>query len=340
MPVEMVTLAPVPVEDTAEFVGVLKSRQSTTIQPQAEGFLTAIPVKSGDRVAPGKVMFDIDSASARSALASLESTEVAREADAAYARQQAEREKTLLDVGAVSQQEYDQAATQQKTAEAQLRAAQEQVRQQQTTLGYFRVVAPTAGVVGDIPVRVGDRVTPATVLTTLDNNTGLEAYISVSVQQAAKLKLGLPVRLLNEEGEPIATERITFISPSVDDATQTILVKAAVDAAAGSFRADQFVRTRIVFDTAPGLTVPLVSTLRVNGQYFVFVAESSDHGLIARQKPVSLGAVVGNAYVVRSGLKAGDRLITSGIQKIGDGSPVAEAPPASSAPAAPGAGRS
>ncbi len=109
MPVEMVTLAPKPVEQIGEFVGTVKSRRSTTIQPQAEGFLTRIRVKSGDRVKPGTPMFDIDATSQQAAVASLESVRAAREADAAYARQQAERAKNLLDVGAMSQQEYEQA---------------------------------------------------------------------------------------------------------------------------------------------------------------------------------------------------------------------------------------
>ena len=67
-------------------------------------------------------------------------------------------------------------------------------------LGYHTVSAPTAGVVGDIPVRVGDRVTNTTPLTTIDKNTGLEVYINVPVQEAEHLKVGLPVHLVDDEG--------------------------------------------------------------------------------------------------------------------------------------------
>jgi RND family efflux transporter MFP subunit len=195
-------------------------------------------------------------------------------------------------------------------------------------LGYYRVTAPTAGVVGDIPVRQGDRVTRTTLLTTLDDNSGLEVYIRVPVQQAPGLKLGLPVRLLDESGALIATERIAYISPAVDDATQTVLVKTPVSAARGSLRSDQFIRTDVVFDTVPGLTVPIVSATRINGQYFVFVAEKAAAGTVARQRAIAVGRTVGNEYVVTSGLSAGEQLIVSGIQKIGDGAPVAPVPPA------------
>ena len=106
MPVEMVTLEAKPVEQVGEFVGTVKSRRSSTIQPQAEGFLKRIRVKSGDHVNPGTVMFEIDDTPQQSVVSSLESLRAAREADAAYAHQQAVRAKNLLSVGAMSQQEY------------------------------------------------------------------------------------------------------------------------------------------------------------------------------------------------------------------------------------------
>jgi RND family efflux transporter MFP subunit len=335
MPVEMVTLEPRPVEQVGEFVGTVKSRRSTTIQPQAEGFLTRIRVKSGDRVNPGTPMFDIDATTQQAAVASLESMRAAREADAAFARQQAARAKNLLGVGAMSQQEYEQAVTLQKTAEAQLRAVEDQIRQQQAELAFYRVTAPTSGVVGDVPVRVGDRVTKMTVLTTVDDNASLEVYINVPVQQAPNLRVGLPVRIVTDAGETIATEKLSFVAPSVDEETQTVLAKATVSRA-GHFRHEQFVRVRIVWSSAPGLTMPVVAVVRISGQYFAFVAEPGEGGaLVARQRQITLGPLIGNEYVVSSGLKAGDKLITGGIQKIGDGMPVQAGPPA----APPGDGR-
>jgi len=134
MPVEIVTLTPKPVEQTGEFVGTIKSRKSTTVQPQAEGIITHIAVKSGDRVSPGAVILEIDAGPQRSAVAVLEGIHAAREADATFAKQQAARAKTMLDVGAGSQQEYDQAVAQQKAAEAQLKAVEDQIRQQQAEL--------------------------------------------------------------------------------------------------------------------------------------------------------------------------------------------------------------
>jgi hypothetical protein len=111
----------------------------------------------------------------------------------------------------------------------------------------------------------------------------------------------------------------------VDTQTQTVLVKTPVTKP-GTLRTDQFVRALLVWTTEPGLTVPLTAVTRINGLWFAFVAEPGEggKGLVARQRQLQLGPVVGNNYTVTSGLKVGDRLITEGIQKIRDGAPVAE----------------
>ena len=87
-------------------------------------------------------------------------------------------------------------------------------------------------------------------------------------------------------------------------------------------RVQQFSRARIVWRTAPGLLIPLTAVVRINGKYFCYVAEQKGEGLVASQRPVELGELIGNDYVVKSGVKAGDRVIVSGIQKIGHGAPV------------------
>jgi multidrug efflux pump subunit AcrA (membrane-fusion protein) len=82
------------------------------------------------------------------------------------------------------------------------------------------------------------------------------------------------------------------------------------------------VKIRVVWRSVPGLTIPVTAVTRVNGQYFCFIAEPAGDGLVARQRPVQVGQVLGNDYVVTGGVKAGERLIVGGIQKIGDGAPV------------------
>jgi len=101
-----------------------------------------------------------------------------------------------------------------------------------------------------------------------------------------------------------------------------VLAKAALSGGRATWRPDQFVRATIVWKTESGLTIPIVSVNRINGQYFAFVAYDTPQGTVAHQRPVTLGPVVGNDYVLAGGLKAGDKLIVSGVQKIMDGMPV------------------
>lgn len=321
--VQTVRLEPTPVPRASEFVATIQSRASTTIQPQVEGLVRRIFVKSGDRVRAGQPLVQIDPDKQQASVSSMEATRVARQADLAFARQQLERMQKLFEAGAVSRQELEQAQTARDTAEAQLNAVESQIRESRVELQYYRVTAPTAGTVGDIPVRAGDRVTPATVITTVDQSQGLEAYINVPLEQAAELKPGLPVEILDAEGKVVASYPITFVAPRADEATQSVLAKAQVRDPNARLRVMQYVRARIVWSQEPRLTVPVIAVNRMGGQFFVYVAENGPQGgMVARQKPVTLGEISGESYVVRNGLKPGEQVIVSNLQKIGDGAPV------------------
>jgi len=323
--VEVVTLAAAPIERTTEYVATVRSRRSTTLRPMVEGPITAIRVRSGDRVRAGDAVLEIDDSRQRAAVAALESVRIARVADLDQARREADRQRDLYRAGAASARDAEQAATALETAEAQVRAVEEQLREQTVELDYYRVRAPTAGVVGDVPVRVGDRVDPGTELTTLDTGGGLELYVRVPVSRAADLHASLPVRVVDEGGAVLAETAIDFVSPQVDEGTQTVLAKAPLPDST-AFRNDQQVRVRVVWNATPGLTVPVVAVSRVSGRSFAFVVEDGDGGPTARQRTVRLGAIVGNDYVVLDGLAAGERLVVSGIQKIRDGAVVDPTP--------------
>src|SRR5262249_2863704 len=150
----------------------------------------------------------------------------AKEAAVNYARQQAQRAQQLLKAGAISTQEEEQAETALRTAEADLKSLEAQVQQQQVQLRYYTVAAPTAGVVGDVPVRVGMQVAPQTLLTTVDQVATLELNVGVPLERSRDLKSGLAIDILSSDGQQkLASSSIGFISPRVDDQTQTILVK-------------------------------------------------------------------------------------------------------------------
>jgi len=326
-PVTLATAEARPIEETTVYVATLKSLRSTTIQPQIDGQITQILVKSGDRVREGAPLMQIDSRRQQAAVSSEEAERAAREAAVAFARQQAQRTRDLYAAGAISKQEQERADTELRTAEASLRALQAQVRQQEVQLRYFTIAAPTTGVIGDVPVRVGHVVTPQTVLTTIDQNETLEVYVSIPIERAPALKRGLPIQILsNDRDEVLATSVVTFISPRVDDQTQSILVKGQVRNPSGALRGLQSVRARIVWKTNPGLTIPVTAVLRVSGQFFAFVAEDAGGKLVAKQRAIKVGPITGDSYPVLDGLKAGERIVTSGTMKLADGAPIQAAP--------------
>ena len=321
--VGIVTLQDKPIEIASEFISTVQSLHSTTVQPQVEGRVTRIYVKSGDAVRAGTPLVQIDQEKQAATVQSTESQRAARVTDVTYWKGQVERLRALLKAGAISQNEFDTAQRNLETAEAALAALDAQVREGRVQLQYYRVTAPTAGVVGDIAIREGDRVTTQTEITTIDDKAGLEAYIQVPVSQAPDLRVGLPAHILDGEGKVVATNPITFIAPRVDPATQTVLAKALLkQVPPGGIRVQQYVKVRVVWRSQPGVTVPVTAVSRVSGQYFCFVAEQGPNGLVARQRPIGVGEIRGNEYIVTSGLKPGDKLIVSGVQKIADGAPV------------------
>jgi len=320
--VSIVTLEEKPVEDSSEFIATVRSLHSTTIQPQVEGRVTKIFVKSGDVVRRGTPLVQIDPERQAATVRNTESQRAGREADVAYWKGQVERLRSLLAAGAISQNEFDTAQHNLEAAQANLSSLSAQVREGQVQLQYYRVTAPADGIVGDITVRAGDRVTTSTMITTIDDREGLEAYIQVPVDRAPDLRVGLPAQILDADGKLVASNQITFVAPRVDPATQTVLAKSLLRNVPPNVKVQQFVRVRVIWRSAPGLTIPIVATTRINGQYFCFTAQPAGQGFVAKQTPVQVGEIIGNDYVVKGGLKAGDKLIVSGIQKIADGVPV------------------
>jgi len=312
----------VAIEDVTEYVATIKSRDSAVIMPEVEGQITEILVRSGNRVAAGDPLMQIDPSRQEATVKSQQDTRAAKQASLEFARQEFERIKALQAEGILSRQDLDRARSALDAAEAELEALDAQLREGQVQLRYHRVTAPTAGVVGDIPVRVGDRVTSSTVLTTLSRASGLEVYVSVPVERAVDLHPGLGLRILDSRGDTAAVTKVSFVSPQVDDNTQTVLVKGWVPKEAERLRPDQLVRAHIVWGTSDSPLIPVLAVSRLGGQHFAFVAEESEGALVARQRPVKLGEIVGNDYVVLSGIEPGDRVIVSGTQSLGDGFPV------------------
>ncbi|WP_072620468.1 efflux RND transporter periplasmic adaptor subunit [Spirulina major] len=291
----------------------------------------------------------------QSEIAALNADRIALKADVDLKMEDYKRIEFLVKEGVLSEQRLDQAKRDRDVAIATLAAIDERITAARATLTQAQanrqsaqananraqaqleetvVTAPFAGVVGDLAVELGDVVTDSNTLTTLTQNNVLNLSISIPTERAPELQLGQLVELVTEQGNILNTGEISFIDPNVNPAQQTLLAKARFINPGELLRNGQFVRARLVWRTEPGLLVPTVAITRLAGKPFVFVAEvpteedevPPDTEFIARQRPVELGQIQGDAYNILSGVQPGDRIVVSGILNLTDGAPIMPLP--------------
>jgi RND family efflux transporter MFP subunit len=322
IPVQVQKVTLQPVADSAEFLATLQSRNASVLQPEVEGQIVKIFVASGARVTAGQPIMEIDPRRQQATVNQQVATRQSQEATLAYNKAQLERSRKLFEAGVISRQEYDNAVSLNDASKANVEATDASINQQRVQLHYFTVRAPAAGIIGDIPVRVGDRVTNTTTLTTVDRGGELEAYISVPSERAQDVHNGTQVDLLNQDATVAVSTKVNFVSPRVDTTNQLLLIKAPVPNADHRFRNDQILHAFVVWKQIDKPTVPVTAMSRLGAQSFVFVVGKGPTGAVAQQKPVKLGPLVGNNYVIDEGLNPGDTVIVGGTQNLIDGMPV------------------
>jgi RND family efflux transporter MFP subunit len=325
LPVQTVSVSLAPVPQSSEYVATIKSRRSATMTPQVSGLLTEILVHSGDHVKAGQVIMKIDPRQQQATVDAQRATERQKKALYDYNTVEVERQRKLFEAGVTSRDTYEQEQQTYQNAKADYESAVESRKTQEQLLDYYTIKAPFDGVVGDIPVHVGDYASPlstASPLTTVDEGKDLEAYIYVPTERASQVKMGLEVDLTDNSGNLLEKTNVSFISPQVDSTLQGILVKAPVHSSPETLRQAQMVKARIVWSTKPMAVVPVLAVTRLGGQTFVYVAQNQGGHMLAMQKAVTLGDTVGNTYSISSGLNVGERVIVSGTQFLVNGMPV------------------
>jgi RND family efflux transporter MFP subunit len=322
MPVQTVAVSLSPVPQSSEYVATIKSRRSATLQPQVDGRLTEIRVHSGDHVAAGQEMMSIDPLHQKASVDSAKATERQKKALYDYNTSEIDRQRKLFEAGITSRDVFEQAQQAYENSKADYESATAASKTQEEQLAYYSVKAPFDGVVGDIPVHVGDYVSSTTMLTTVDENKDLEAYIYIPTERGAQVRMGLPVDLTDTSGKLLEKTKIDFLSPQVDSTLQGILAKAPVHATPEILRNAQMVKARVIWSTSPMAVVPVLAVTRQGGQSFVFVAQQQNGHWMAHQIPVTLGDTVGNNYSISAGLNPGDKVIVSSTQFLVNGMPV------------------
>ncbi len=213
-------------------------------------------------------------------------------------------------------------------ARAQVAESEARVQSVEVQIQKSQIRAPFTGIVGYIPAKVGNYVKSGDSLTTLTENKNLEINLSVPLDQAPNLRLGLPVEILDAQNKAIAKGNISFISPSVTANAQSVLARASFSNIGRELLNRQLVQARIIWSQGSGVLVAATAITRIGSESFVFVAQSSTDPktdkpqLIAKQQAVTLGNMRGNDYQVLSGLKPGEKIVTAGLMNLREGMPI------------------
>ena len=331
--VEIVKTQAVPL--TTELSGRTSSFLVSDVRPQVGGIIKARLFTEGALVKAGQPLYQIDPATYQAALNSAQAALANAEAALTSAKLKADRYAELVKINAISKQDNDDAQAALQQAQAQVLSAKAQVQSAQINLGYTTVRAPISGRIGKSSYTPGALVTAsqADALTTINESDKVYVDISRSSADVLAMKQAIQsgslgaadsaqVQLILDNGTvyPV-TGHLEFSDVTVDEGTGTVNLRAVFDNPNGLLMPGMYVRARINTGVAPNgvLLDPAAVQRDPKGNASVYVV-GADNKVAVR--PVTLGAGVGQKWLVLSGLNAGDKVIVQGLQKIAPGAPV------------------
>lgn len=310
-PVPVTTQDVQPIDWTPGYdaIGTALSVQGVDLAIESGGTVREIPFKANDKVTKGQPLVQIDDASEIAALA-------AANAALNVAETELRRTQTLTDRGVNAQTTVD-------TAAAQAESARAQVAQVQTSLDNKRLSAPFDGVIGIPQIEVGQYVTPGTVYATLQDLTRMRVDFNVPEQQITALKLGGPVTVTTEVGDLSAKGAIIAIEPRVNASSRMVTVRAEVENTEGKLIPGQFLRVRVELPLENGV-IALPQTAVTTSLYgdTVYALRGEGEDLTVEQVFVTVGRRFGGQIEIVKGIVAGDRVVTSGQNRLSSGAKV------------------
>ena len=321
---------------TGTAVGEVRAFREVALRPQVSGTVRSIHFEPGQRVKEGALLFVIDPRTYEAALAKEQAALADAQANLARARQDVARYKPLLPENAIPRATYDAAVSEVKSAEAAVRQRQEAIKQLRLDVQHTEVRSPVTGQIGLQQVEVGALATAGqTVLATVSTLDPVYVEFSIpeadyvrfvrgaaSREAAGKQARANPIELILPDGTPYAHKgNLVFAERAISGATGTLAVRARFDNPQGLLRTGMNVRLRLIYEQVPdALLVPQRAVTELLGRQFVTVIGPDNK---AEQRAVELGARVGELWIVKSGLKPGERVIVEGTQKAPSGTVVA-----------------
>ncbi len=306
LPVEVVAARRDTVRDEIAATGQIEAVQAIELRPEVEGRIVAILFREGEEVAQGTPLFQVDSAELAAQVAQL-----AAQRD--LAQQDLARTRELVRENAASAADLER-------AEATARAAEAQYRLQSTRLARTTVRAPFAGLAGQRFVSIGDYVTTATRLVTLQTVSPQRAAFAVPERFAGAVRPGQRVafRVGAIPGRDF-TGTVDFVDPRVQLPGRTILVKARVPNPERLLAPGMFIEARLVTAVRPGaVVIPEDAVVPLEGGTFVWVVAAGK----AERRTVRLGVRTPGWVEVADGVRAGEPVVVGGLELLAPGAPV------------------
>lgn len=350
------------VEESNDFIASLEPLNSVTLQTKIHGKVTHVFVKSGNKIQEGNAIIQLNSQGKYSVSSSYSYNQAKQKLTIAQERlnylekaknsqivsvqqneQKYQKYSLLVTQSAVSQKKKDEYANNLLTLKNNIGAIKAKIQAQKVMLSQakqalqqayiltqklksiqrYKITAPLTGTITSLPVRVGDIINTSTKIATITQNQPLDITIKVPEKFSYKLRKGIPVKVMDEQGRQLGKTKVYSIVKK-DKNHKVIVVKALLKNTQYKTHVNQLVHTRLIFKQRPGVLIPTAAIFRVAEDDFVYVVEtkrntSQQYQLVARQRRVQLGNIRGDLYQVLGGLQAGEQIATSGLLNLRDG---------------------
>lgn len=333
--VSTITVAPQSAPVTPEYVGQTESSQQVEIRSRVSGFLERRVYTEGSLVKPGQLLFEMDRKPFQAQLRAARAELAQQQARLAVARQNLARVEPLAAQNALSQKDKDDAIGQEQAAAAAVEAARAKVVDAELNLGYCTIVSPVAGLTSYAKLQEGSYISPEnSLLTYVAKLDPMRVNFSLSENEVLRIRgektagsLKLPpaenfeVEIVLADGSRFPGRgRLTFTDASFSQETGTFLLRAELPNPQGMLRPGQFVRVRLIGATRPGsFVIPQRAVQQGPRGEFVWLVDKDGK---AEQRVVEVGDWIGDDWLIRKGLRPGERLIVDGALKLAPGVPV------------------
>lgn len=324
----VITVTTTEADLNTSYPATIKGQQDIEIRPKIAGHITRLLVDEGAFVRKGQTLFEIDRTQYAASVKAAEAQINVVKSQIATQELTLANKKMLLEKAIISKYDYDMAANTLESLKAQLSAAKAQLINAKDQLSFCTIVSPADGVIGEIPYRVGSLVSASTMepLTTVSNISKMYVYFSMTEKQLLGLSretggvkeaiAKMPiVRLMLADGTEYSQPgTISAISGVIDQATGSVQMRADFDNAGRILRSGGTGSILIPTHATDAILVPQKATYEIQDKKFVYTV-GKDNKVKSTEITV-LQQNDGKNYVVTSGLKAGDRIVVEGINKL------------------------